>query len=109
MVVTELEIVKLFNSVQFIKALLLMEVRLLGRFTDIILEPETKLFGKVSTPDPMVTFVIFIFGISPIVEQFLAFHVSSAKLLQPENALSPIEETKMGIVTLVSALQPEKA
>ena len=49
----------------------------LGMVTVVIFEFYTKLLGNISTPSPIVTEEMFVFGISPIEAQFFAFQTNS--------------------------------
>ena len=71
----------------------------------MILELEAKLSGNTCTEDPIVTCVMLDVGILPLELQFLAFQMRLVMLLQPANALEPIEETELPMVTLVRPLQ----
>jgi len=64
---------------------------------DVIFEFFTKLSGNISTPSPIATVEMLVFGISPIEVQFLGFHAKFCILLQPSKAYEPIDVTELGI------------
>ena len=99
----------LVRLVQLPNACSLMEVRELGKVTDVIFEPNTKPVGKETTPFPIVTRSIFEVSIQPLVVLDFTFQMRSVIPVQRMNEKSPMEVTELGMVRLVTPVQESNA